>query len=62
MGKLEKRICIDAQSKKKLAEQMNCSEQFVRSALLYRKHTLGLKGKMIRYKALHEYDGVKIGE
>lgn len=62
MGKLEKRIFIDAQSKKKLAQEMKCSEQFVSLALLYRKNTNGLKGKMIRYKALHDYDGVKIGE
>lgn len=62
MGKLEKRIFVDSQSKKKLAQEMKCSEQFVRSALLYRQNTLSLKGKMIRHKALNEYNGVKIGE
>lgn len=62
MRKLEKRIFVDSQSKKKLAQEMKCSEQFVRSALLYRQNTLSLKGKMIRHKALNEYNGVKIGE
>lgn len=62
MGKIEKRIFLDSESKKKLAEELQCSLQFVRLALLYRKKTMGLKGKMIRYKALNDYNGVKIGE
>ena len=62
MGKIEKRIFIDSESKKAIAEELKCSLQFVSLALLYRPKTLGLKGKMIRYKALNEYDGVKIGE
>lgn len=62
MNKPEKRIFVDAEGKKALAEEMNCTLQFVRMALLYRKRTNGLKGKMIRYKALHKYGGVKIGE
>lgn len=61
MGKIEKRIFLDAESKKAIAEEVKCSLQFVRLALLYRPKTMGLKGKMIRCKAV-EYGGVKIGE
>lgn len=62
MCKISKRIIVDAESKKAIAEEMKCSLPFVRLALLYRPKTMGFKGKMIRYKALYEYDGVKIGE
>lgn len=59
---MEKRIFLDSESKKAIAKELKCSLQFVRLALLYRPKTLGLKGKLIRHKALKEYGGVKIGE
>lgn len=57
---MEKRIIVDRGIKKKIAKAMNCTVQMVSVALLYKKNSV--LAKKIRYVALKEYNGVKIGE
>ncbi|MBQ9658463.1 MAG: hypothetical protein IJV31_06825 [Clostridia bacterium] len=57
---MEKRIIVDNGIKKQIAKALSCTVQMVSLALLYRRNTI--LAKKIRYVALKEYGGVKIGE
>lgn len=57
---MEKRIIVDNGIKKQIAKALSCTVQMVSLALLYRKNSV--LAKKIRYVALKEYGGIKIGE